>query len=120
MYPKDLKEFTVEEIWSNLQKESCLLVGRPGDGKVALIQSVAKERGLQFLFVILNQLYPYSPSDFQPLLKAQEQPTLILFDGLDTCAPEILKVVMSIMGDRVINNTKLNTDVYLIATENIN
>lgn len=124
-----------------------LIKGRPGEAKTAIIKSIAKkvgwrtdeskpfEYGMQLIDIRLSQIdevvvtgYPAANPDGVTYSfripdwakRANEKPTIIVFEEYNRAKLEQRNAAMQIMCEREVGmNWKLNDDVYMVATGNL-
>lgn len=122
------------------QKSGALmLIGRPGTAKSAILAEIAKDEGWQYIDLRLTMLdeisvglYPSRPKkaedgahyfDFAVpdwARKANEKPTLVVFDELNRARKEVLNAAFQILVERAIgDNFKFNENVKFAATGNL-
>ena len=117
----------------------CLLLsGDPGIGKTAIIRNMGKTLEYQYIDIRLSQkdesevgLYPKVDNidgvdcvkEIPPYwaVKANQRPTIIIFEELNRARREIQNAALQILMEREIGHDfKFNDDVYFIATSNMN
>lgn len=113
--------------------------GRPGEAKSAILRSVAKKLDMQFFDLRLAEMdeteignypkvYTDNESDTDYLsfivpewaIKANEKPTILIFEEINRAPLPILNAALKILFEREVgSNYKLNENVYMVATGNL-
>ena len=109
--------------------------GRPGEAKTAIIRSISKKLGLQYIDIRLSQIdeivvtgYPHTSDDGKSFdfvtpawaLRANSTPSIICFEEYNRAKLEQRNAAMQIMAEREVGmNLKLNDNVLIIATGNL-
>lgn len=114
--------------------------GRAGEGKSAIIESIATKLGFNFIDLRLSNLdelsvgqYPlvdkensvdgYKVFDFAvPMwaVESNKRPTIINFEELNRCRQAVMDAVLGILNERRIGSKfKFNDNVFMIATGNL-
>jgi len=127
-----------EKLWyqmMNAKGAVPFIKSRPGEAKTAIIRSIAKKLGYQLIDIRLSQIdevvvtgfptvdkdsntYSFKAPDWA--IKANQKPTIIVFEELNRARLEQRNAAMQIMCEREVGmNLKLNDDVLLIATGNL-
>ncbi len=111
------------------------LMGRPGEGKTAIIEQICKKTNRQFIDIRLSQcdetdigLFPVLDSKTKMVshaipewaLKANTKPTIILFDELNRSRESIRNAALQILNEKRIGYSfKFNSDVLMVAAGNL-
>jgi hypothetical protein len=113
--------------------------GRPGEAKSAIVRSIAKKLDMQFFDLRLAEMdeteigsYPKERIDESTkidyldyiiprwAIKANEQPTILIFEEINRAPQMILNAALKILFEREVgSNYKLNENVYMVATGNL-
>ena len=109
--------------------------GRPGEAKTAILRTIAKKLGMQYIDLRLSQVdevvvtgFPATNEDGKTFSfrvpdwaeKANSMPTLICFEEYNRARLEQRNAAMQIMCEREVGmNLKFNEDVYMVATGNL-
>jgi len=109
--------------------------GRPGEAKTAILRTIAKKLGLQYIDIRLSQVdeavvtgFPATNPDGQTFsfrtpdwaVKANSQPTIICFEEYNRAKLEQRNAAMQIMCEKEVGmNFKFNENVYMVATGNL-
>ena len=123
--------------WSMMQAKGAvpMLKGRPGEAKTAILRSIAKKLGMEYIDIRLSQIdevvvtgFPATNEDGRSFsfrvpdwaVKANQSPTIICFEEYNRARLEQRNAAMQIMCEREVGmNHKLNDDVYMCATGNL-
>jgi hypothetical protein len=112
--------------------------GRAGTAKTAICYSIAKKLGLQLIDLRLSQIDELSVGIFPVVdenkgkdyrtfsfavpewaIKANQKPTLIIFEEGNRCRQAVQDAVLGILQERKIGNFEFNSDVYMVMTGNM-
>lgn len=123
---------------STVNTGGCLLItGDPGVGKTAIIREMCKKLKYQYIDIRLSQkdesevgLYPKVDTingidcvkEIPPYwaIKANQRPTIVVFEELNRARREIQNAALQILMEREIgHNFSFNNNVYFIATSNM-
>lgn len=143
---KDFKGFDTltdieRKLWRNIYSKGAIpfIRGRAGEGKSAIISSIAKKLDFQLIDLRLSLLDELSVGLFPIVDKdeyndyktfdyaipkwavlSNERPTIINFEELNRCRQSVMDAVLGIINERTIsNNFKFNDNVYMVATGNL-
>lgn len=113
--------------------------GRAGEGKSAIIESIATKLGMQFIDIRLSQKDELSVGEFPVLndervdgartfefavpdwaVLANQRPTIINFEELNRCRQSVMDACLGILNERRIGaHFKFNDNVFMISTGNM-
>ncbi|MDM3930212.1 MULTISPECIES: AAA family ATPase [Mycobacterium avium complex (MAC)] len=110
-----------------------LLWGSPGLGKTSLVSALAKAEGVPIEVVIGSQREPVDIAGWPVVVDGSVQTLALpdwakalldsgggylLFDELTTCSQAVQAAMLRVIQERVVGNTKLPTDVRILAAAN--
>lgn len=134
----ELQQSFFQMMHSTVNTGGCVLMsGDPGVGKTAIIRDMCKKLEYQYIDIRLTHkdeseigLYPKVDNidnedcvkEIPPYwaIKANQRPTIIIFEELNRARREIQNAALQILMEREIGyNFKFNDNVYFIATSNM-
>jgi hypothetical protein len=135
----DTSKLTKKELlyWRMMAAKGAVpfIKGRPGEAKTAIVKSIARKLGLQLIDIRLSQMdeivvtgFPATNPDGHTFsfrtpdwaVRANEKPTIIVFEEYNRAKLEQRNAAMQIMCEREVGmNFKFNENVYMAATGNL-